>query len=144
MIIYYIYHLPHFIHKDGSIGKIGVSEKPKIRTKNQGYADYEILEEYTCIYKVSDREIELQKQYGYPVDKQLYWKTRKMPTKEGNTKGGKTAVESGQLRLVSTKEASSKGGLTQSQITYTCPYCGNEGKSNVMLRHHFDKCKYKI
>jgi hypothetical protein len=87
MIIYYIYHLPNFVWKDGSIGKIGVSEKPKRRTKKQGYTDYEILEEHTCIYKVSDREIELQKEYGYKVDTVLYWKSTQ--DREARSRGGK-------------------------------------------------------
>ena len=73
--IYYIYHLPHFVHKDGMIGKIGVSTEPKKRVRGQGYIAYDILETHTCIYKVSDREIELQKEYGYKVDKILYWKS---------------------------------------------------------------------
>lgn len=105
---YYIYHIPHFVWKDGSVGKIGVSEKPKRRTKKQGYTEYEILEEHTCIYKVSDREIELQKEYGYKVDRMPYWKTRLNPTKEGMKKGGDSAKKSGQL-----KNASIKGGEVQ-------------------------------
>jgi len=32
-----------------------------------------VLEQHTCIYEASRREIELQKQYGYPVDSQPYW-----------------------------------------------------------------------
>ena len=75
---YYIYHIPTFIHKDGKIGKIGCSEEPDVRTNKQGYTDFEILEEHECIYKASDREIELQKQYGYPVDLCPYYKTVKM------------------------------------------------------------------
>ena len=61
---YYIYHIPNI--------KIGVSKTPKYRVTAQGYSDYEILEEHTCINTVSKREIELQKQYGYKVDKLTY------------------------------------------------------------------------
>jgi hypothetical protein len=32
------------------------------------YPQYEVLEEHTCIYEVSRREIELQEEYGYGVD----------------------------------------------------------------------------
>jgi hypothetical protein len=102
MIIYYIYHLPHLLRKDGSIGKIGVSEKPRRRTKVQGYDDYEILEEHTCIYKVSDREIELQKEYGYTIDPVLYWQS--VADREGRIKAGKkigdTNVINGHLAIV--------------------------------------------
>ena len=82
---YYIYHIKG--------KKIGVSTEPKIRVKRQGEIEFEILETHTDIYKVSDREIELQKQYGYKVDKVPYWKTyeqrKKYRTKENCSKGGK-------------------------------------------------------
>ena len=63
--MYYIYHIKGV--------KIGVSTKPENRVANQGYSEFEILEQHTDIHKVSDREIELQKQYGYPVDTLLYY-----------------------------------------------------------------------
>jgi hypothetical protein len=103
---YYIYHIPGV--------KIGCSDKPSRRVKSQGYIDFEILEEHECIYKASDREIELQKQYGYLVDKILYWKTILSPTKEGREKSGKNHLKSGHwLKLISNvnrSEAGKKGG----------------------------------
>jgi len=74
--MYYIYHIPDYVWKNGRIGKIGASTQPEIRVKKQGYTDYEILEEHSCIYKVSDRELELQKQYGYPIDSIPYYQSR--------------------------------------------------------------------
>ena len=67
--MYYIYHIPNV--------KIGVSEEPDNRVKKQGYTDYEILEKHSCIYKVSKREQELQKEYGYPIDTSPYHVSRK-------------------------------------------------------------------
>lgn len=67
MIKYSIYHIPTI--------KIGCSNEVDNRVKGQGYTEYEILEEHDCIYKASDREMELQKQYGYPVDKIPYWQS---------------------------------------------------------------------
>jgi hypothetical protein len=64
---YYIYHIPNI--------KIGCSVEADIRVKTQGYDEYSILEEHSDIYKASDREIELQKQYGYQVDKIPYWQS---------------------------------------------------------------------
>ena len=32
-----------------------------------------VLEEHLCIYEASNREIELQKQYGYEIDSNPYW-----------------------------------------------------------------------
>ena len=62
--MYYIYHIPGI--------KIGCTTRPKHRVKQQGYSDYEILESYECIDTASKREIELQKEYGYPVDISTY------------------------------------------------------------------------
>ena len=77
---YYIYHNPAHIWKGkkhaGKIGKIGCTDNPKRRNKQQP-GEYIILEEHTCIYLASDREIELQKEYDYPVDNIPYWQTYK-------------------------------------------------------------------
>ena len=62
--MYFIYHIKGI--------KIGVSTNPKQRVKNQGYTEYEILEEHTCIDTASNRELELQAEYGYRVDRVLY------------------------------------------------------------------------
>jgi len=42
--------------------------------KEQRFSEWEILEVHTDIYEVSDREQELQLQYGYTVDRVPYWK----------------------------------------------------------------------
>jgi hypothetical protein len=98
--MYSIYHIPGV--------KIGCSTQVTKRIKEQGYTNFEILEEYTDIYEVSDREIELQKKYGYKVDRIPYWQSsqrlRKNATFKSASKGGKiggaTNVKSGQaLRM---------------------------------------------
>jgi hypothetical protein len=58
--MYYIYHIQGV--------KIGCSTQPTKRVQNQGYSNFEILEEHSDINVVSDRELELQKHYGYKVD----------------------------------------------------------------------------
>ena len=102
MKTYYIYHIPDFVHKDGSIGKIGCTMNPNKRPLDQGYSEWEILEEHSDVYIVSNREIELQKQYDYPVDTVPYWKSlesmlknRKAGTfnREAIIKGAKRAKE---------------------------------------------------
>ena len=65
--MYSIYHIPGV--------KIGCTDNVKKRVKVQGYNNYKILEEHTDIYEASDREIDLQKQYGYKVDTIPYWQT---------------------------------------------------------------------
>jgi NTP pyrophosphatase (non-canonical NTP hydrolase) len=65
--MYYIYHIPG--------KKIGVTRNLFIRvTKQQGYQpnEYEVLEQSEDIDYISGREIELQKSYGYKVDRQTY------------------------------------------------------------------------
>ena len=64
---YCIYHIPG--------KKIGVTNDPDRRiTCQQGYAEdeYDILAMSDDIDYISDLEIELQKKYGYKVDRQLY------------------------------------------------------------------------
>ena len=65
--MYYLYHIPG--------KKIGVTRNPFIRiTKQQGYKpnEYEVLDQSEDIDYISDREIELQKSYGYRVDRTKY------------------------------------------------------------------------
>jgi len=65
--MYYLYHIPG--------KKIGVTRDLNTRvTLIQGYKEneYEVLEQSEDIDFISDREIELQKSYGYKVDRKLY------------------------------------------------------------------------
>jgi hypothetical protein len=87
---YYIYHIPGV--------KIGVSNQVKKRIRNQKYnmKNVEILEKHSDVYKVSYREKELQKQYGYRVDTSYYWETleaQKHIPIEARVRGGKRAYE---------------------------------------------------
>jgi hypothetical protein len=70
---FYIYHVPGV--------KIGCSQNIKKRINHQKITNYEILEEHTDVYLASNREIELQKQYGYKVDVIPYYQSLKMITK---------------------------------------------------------------
>ena len=65
--MYYLYHIPG--------KKIGVTRNLRTRvTLMQGYkeGEYEVLEQSDDIDYISDREIELQKSYGYKVDLKKY------------------------------------------------------------------------
>lgn len=65
--IYYLYHIPG--------KKIGVTRDLNKRvTVTQGYKldEYEVLDSSDDINYISDKEIELQKSYGYKVDRQKY------------------------------------------------------------------------
>ena len=65
--MYYIYHIPG--------KKIGVTRNLNTRvTITQGYSpdEYEVLDQSDDIDYISKKEIELQKSYGYRVDRKLY------------------------------------------------------------------------
>ena len=65
--MYYIYHIPG--------KKIGVTRNLNNRvTLMQGYKpdEYEVLDSSEDVDYISEREIELQKSYGYKVDRKLY------------------------------------------------------------------------
>lgn len=95
--MYYIYHIPGI--------KIGCSINPTRRVRNQGYTDFVILEEHTDILTASNRELELQREYGYKIDCVPYTQTMIVGEKAWNTIksnenikkagsiGGKKAVE---------------------------------------------------
>ena len=76
--MYYIYHIKG--------KKIGVSTNPKKRIKEQGFTTYEILECWDDIYKASEREIQLQNQYGYIDGGSVpYYQTINVTTKPKKT-----------------------------------------------------------
>ena len=65
--MYYIYHIPG--------KKIGVTRDLNNRvTLTQGYSpdEYEVLDQSDDIDYISEKEIELQKSYGYKIDRKLY------------------------------------------------------------------------
>lgn len=65
--MYFIYHIPG--------KKIGVTRNLKNRVEvMQGYSpdEYQVLESTTDLEKASTMEIELQKAFGYPVDRRPY------------------------------------------------------------------------
>ena len=114
--MYYIYHIEGV--------KIGCTTQPIKRTKEQGFDSFVILEEYNDIYEVSDREIELQKQYGYKVDTIPYWKSSEQLRKnatfqsasKGGKKGGNTSKQLGHIQRAQ-KIGCSLGGKIGGKIS---------------------------
>jgi hypothetical protein len=135
--MYYIYHIPGV--------KIGCTKNIESRIKAQGYSDYEILEEHTDIYVASDREIALQKQYGLPVDRLLYWKSIKQLIENPKTipalKNSKLLKKTGKksLELGKTKENQSKngkiGGKIAGQIAKDSGHIQALGRKNMLILH---------
>ena len=154
---YYIYHIPSFIYKDGSIGKIGCTCLTiQERASQQGYSDVELLEEHTDIYVASDREIELQKQYGYKVDTLPYYLSYNQRSNMGS-KGGlsksKSKLDAFSSNRVTWSEtakfrnrekvlynAKHNGGTNKLR---DCLYCGRT--INLMnIGRHENNCKHKV
>ncbi len=126
--MYYIYHIPTV--------KIGVSEQPKQRVANQGFSDYEILEEHTDIYEVSKRERELQKEYGYEVDDSPYWNSRKHWGAAAGKIGGNTNIEMRRKHM-------SKVGKSNKGKSLSKEHRRKLSEAN-RLRTHSEETKQKI
>jgi hypothetical protein len=163
--MYYIYHIPGI--------KIGCSKNPKRRVKAQGYTEFIILETHTDIQIASEREISLQKEYGFKIDNTPYKQTIKAPTLDGMKKGGQNGVlkkwmEENPEQFKNNQQIAAKlGGLKQGSIQgninkenghmsqlgkqmtiynnrlQTCPYCGKESKGIGYSRWHGENCKFK-
>ena len=98
--MYYLYHIPG--------KKIGVTSNLNNRvTLIQGYKadEYEVLDSSDDIDYISDKEIELQKSYGYKVDRQKY---------------NQLIKKSNQMKINATEQTS------------TFPYPVNKLKGNLM------------
>jgi len=159
--MYTIYHIPGV--------KIGCSVNPKRRVKNQGYTNYEVLEQHTDLTLATKRELELQKQYKYAVDQVMYSTTIKMSSKGGQIGGkiggkrtkelrvgamsfesrskvgkirGKKNVESGHLKTISII-GGQVGGKISANKERICPYCLIKSNGIGFFRWHGDNCKAK-
>ena len=135
MKTYYIYHILGI--------KIGCTEDLEKRMADQGFTEWEILETHTDGWIAGDREIELQKQYGYPVDKVHYMISRR-----------NRPVWSNETRHNLTIEDCKKGGSAGKGIKRSEEACRNIsiGKSKLIedadsIREQFTKwtgSKYKF
>ena len=114
MVTHYIYHIPGI--------KIGCTKNLTKRMQEQGFTEWEILETHTDGWLAGDREIELQKEYGLPVDTCHY-----MITCQNSAFGSIEIAKLGgdASRGVSkpnhpgpSKESQSKGGKGHRYLTY--------------------------
>ena len=81
--MYYIYHIKEV--------KIGCTDNVERRIQQQGFSNYEILEEHFDIFIASNRELALQKEYGYKVDSIPYFKSVEQWGAKAGRIGGKNA-----------------------------------------------------
>ena len=94
----------HYIYEIFGI-KIGATNDIERRMKQQGAkeGEYRIIEEHTNAKTCSIREIELQKEFNYPVDRVQYWKTLKMQKKTTSKEARKKAVANTDFKALSIK-----------------------------------------
>ena len=85
--------------------KIGATNDVERRMKQQGAkeGEYRIIEEHTNAKTCSIREIELQKEYNYPVDRIQYWKTLRNQKKTTTPEARKKAVANTDYKAIVAK-----------------------------------------
>jgi hypothetical protein len=107
--MYYIYHIPG--------KKIGCTKNPNSRLRQQNASVYEILETHSDIHIASIREIELQKQYGYKIDKNTYYNSTKEFKIETTIKAGvASATKSWKENRERELKKCSKGGKVNAEL----------------------------
>ena len=102
--------------------------------------EFEILEQHEDDRTAGDRELELQRQYGYEVDRSHYAQVKSIAPLGGRAKkprpNGSSQAQLDQLKRVRNPIAAGK-----SRPIVKCPHCPKEGLSMNMRRWHFDNCK---
>ncbi len=100
--MYYIYHIKGV--------KIGCTKNPSSRIRQQNALEYEILETHSDINIASDREIQLQIEYGYKVDTTTYVNSIKNNPMKQHIAGKASATKSWKENRDRELQKSSKGG----------------------------------
>lgn len=107
--MYYIYHIPG--------KKIGCTKNPNSRLRQQNVDVYEILETHSDIHIASKREIELQKQFGYNVDKTTYYNsTKEFKIENVKIAGKASATKSWKENRDREIQKSYKGGKVNAEL----------------------------
>lgn len=138
MKTYYIYHIPGV--------KIGCTSDLIKRMKDQGFTSWEILEEHTDIYEVSNREIQLQKEYGYRVDTVPYWKSVQSRFKWNKDTRHKIWLDKEhQSKAARSKRPNynKKSALNFTKDKIKCDHCDMVTTKANISRWHGDNCKRK-
>lgn len=129
--MYYIYHIPGV--------KIGCSKEPAYRVAKQGYTQFDVLEVHSDIYEVSDREIELQKEYNYTVDPIPYWQSLENRYKLTAENRHPIWKDVNHQKNAGRASANSPNHVSKQKVT--CQYCGKVNIPGNHKRWHGDNCK---
>jgi hypothetical protein len=142
---YYVYHIQGI--------KIGCTTELENRMNTQGFSSWEILwqaeGDWDFGWTAGDKELELQKQYGYKVDTTHYQQSREARREGGKISGKIGGKMTGAKNL--TKEARREGGKIGGKIggkkvqsiERICPHCSTPMKGSTYFRWHGDHCKQK-
>lgn len=130
MYTYYVYHIPGI--------KIGCTTDLNKRMKDQGFTNWEILWQEDGNYEfgwiAGNKEIELQKQYGYKIDNNNYQISRNNRRLSELNK-----LESKKIYNYRTSESSSRGGIT---TTKNINHQKNAAKASINSLKHNTKQTY--
>jgi hypothetical protein len=135
--MYYVYHIP-------KRQEWGCTNNLEHRLKQLKYTILDVDRVITVgnMNKAADMEKELNLEYGYKwSDANDYRHVTRIGgfSKEQQSKGGKTNVDSGHLKNISSF-AGKIGGKAQSEKEYTCPNCNRKGRGNRFVSH-IKNCK---
>jgi ribosomal protein L37AE/L43A len=130
--MYYIYHIPG--------EKIGCTmnypERPASQSDN-----YELLETHTDIYVASERETELQKEYGLRCRSNTPYY---VSMERARVAASKSATSPNRFGATLSEDHKQKlhahiGDHNKSKVE--CPHCSKVGQRAAMGRWHFDNCR---
>lgn len=143
---YYVYHIPGI--------KIGCTTEIKKRMKDQEFTNWEILWEEVGNYEfgwiAGDKEIELQKEYNYKVDKVHYQISREnRPNGVSHNQAIKNGIrnkENGHWDSIKKKGQILGGksiGKANTLKRKICEHCLEDLKFLTYARWHGNNCKHK-
>ena len=115
--MYYIYHIPGV--------KIGCTNNIERRMKEQGFKEYQILEQHKDVDIASQREKILQKEYGYKIDSGYSLIIKLDKTSGGRVSAKKQWKEKRELELLKSSKGGKANSLITSKVTHMCDLDGN-------------------
>lgn len=131
--MYYIYHIPGV--------KIGCTKNYPARPASQS-DNYELLEVHDDIYIASDREIELQKEYGLRCRSNIpYYLSVERAAMASKVNDGSHLIGRTLSKDHVDKLHAHIPQLNKKKVE--CPHCGKIGQKTAMGRWHFNNCKKK-
>ena len=130
---------------EGKDTKIGVDSNYPARIKRQNIQDGQILEVHTCVYEVSEREMELQRLHGVKVDTTPYFKmylrnkSEDMRSKVSAAHMGKEISQEHRAKISATKKGIPRSEETKAKISDSL-----KGNTRTLGYKHSEETKANI